>query len=161
MTDNEIKAIDAIRIFQKAVGYTAEAVIKALDCCRGNAPACDECPFTNESGCDDMLKQIAADKIKKLIDKLKVTYVLTQAYKVVNDGILPCKVGDEVWAIRTYGNGTKVPQKGKVSEMYYIDESMRLCIVVKGVCRGEWGKRVFATLEDADRYLQANKIEDV
>ena len=67
---------------------------------------------------------------------------------------LPCKVGDEVWAIRTYGNGVKVPQKGKVSEMYYIDESMRLCIVVKGITRGEWGKRVFATKEDAEKHIQ-------
>lgn len=74
---------------------------------------------------------------------------------------LPCKVGDEVWAIRTFNNGRQVPQKGKVSEIYFIDESMQPCIVVKGITRGRWGEKVFPTFEDADRYLQANKIEDV
>ena len=74
---------------------------------------------------------------------------------------LPCKVGDEVWAIRTYNNGRQVPQKGKVSEIYFIDESMQPCIVVKGITRGRWDEKVFPTFEDADRYLQANKIEDV
>ena len=67
---------------------------------------------------------------------------------------IPCKVGDEVWAIRTYGGGVKHALKGKVSEMYYIDESMRLCIVVKGISRGEWGKVVFATQKDAERVIR-------
>ena len=69
---------------------------------------------------------------------------------------LPCKVGDEVWAIRQYRH-IKIPVKGKVSEMYYIDESMTLCIVVKGVCRGEWGKAVFPTYEAAESYLGGAK----
>lgn len=67
---------------------------------------------------------------------------------------LPCKVGDEVWAIKTYRYDKKIPHKGVVSEMYFIDKSMRLCIVVKGITRGEWGKKVFATKEDAERSLK-------
>ena len=67
---------------------------------------------------------------------------------------LPCRVGDEVWAIRKLNGGNKVPKRGKVSEMYYIDEAMRLCIVVKGVSRGEWGKVVFPSYEEAEAYLR-------
>lgn len=70
---------------------------------------------------------------------------------------LPCKIGDELWAIRSY-KGKKVPIKGKVSEMYYVDESMRLCIVVKCVARGEWGKTVFPTYEAAAEYLKGVKL---
>lgn len=76
-----------------------------------------------------------------------------EAYDLINRLKLPCKVGDEVWAIRPYRH-TKVPVKGKVTEMYYIDESMRLCIVVKGVSRGEWGKMIFPDFESADKYLR-------
>lgn len=64
-----------------------------------------------------------------------------------------CKVGDEVWTIRSYSNSNKAIKKGKVSEMYYIDESMRLCIVVKGIARGEWGKVVFPSYESAQEFL--------
>lgn len=84
--------------------------------------------------------------------KASVKRVLMQASEA-NAVPLPCKVGDEVWAIRPYRH-TKVPVKGKVTEMYYIDESMRLCIVVKGVSRGEWGKMIFPDFESADKYLR-------
>ena len=60
---------------------------------------------------------------------------------------VPCKIGDRVWVIRNY-KGHKHPQDGIVSEMYFF-EDMKLQIVVKNVARGEWGKTVFATREDA------------
>ena len=61
---------------------------------------------------------------------------------------LPCKIGDTVWAIRNI-NGVKQPQNGIVGEMFYTDD-MRLCIVVRYIARGEWGKKVFATREEAE-----------
>lgn len=64
---------------------------------------------------------------------------------------LPCKIGDIVWAIRCY-RGVLVPQQGKVSEMLFTDD-MKLSIVVKHICRGEWGDKVFATREDAERAI--------
>ena len=64
-----------------------------------------------------------------------------------NTVILPCRIGDTVWAIRSY-NGRKIPQKGIVSEMFFCD-GMKLCIVVRRIARGEWGKTVFPTKEDA------------
>ena len=66
---------------------------------------------------------------------------------------LPCKVGDEVWAIRSYSNKTKAIKRGTVSEIYCIDESMRFCIVVKGISRGQWLKAVFPTYESAQEFL--------
>ena len=66
---------------------------------------------------------------------------------------LPCKVGDEVWVIRNYF-GTKGIVKGKVAEIYFIDESMKPCIVVKGATRGEWGKVVFSSREEAEKHLR-------
>lgn len=60
---------------------------------------------------------------------------------------VPCKIGDVVWGIRNY-KGIPTPQMGSVSEMFFVG-NMKLCIVVKHVCRGEWGKQVFATHEEA------------
>ena len=99
-----------------------------------------ECKYTNE--------QI----IEALEIRMPHDAVCREAYDLIQR-LLPCKVGDEVWAIRPYRH-TKVPVKGKVTEMYYIDESMRLCIVVKGVSRGEWGKMIFPDFESADKYLR-------
>ena len=69
--------------------------------------------------------------------------------------LLPCKIGDNVWTIRSYGR-MKTPKCGVVSEMYFI-EGMRLCIVVKNVARGEWGKMVFATYEEAMAQIERSR----
>lgn len=116
---------------------TDNEIIKALENCRMvDVAGCRDCPYKKDGNCINRLETDALS----LIDRLS----------------LPCKVGDEVWAIRQYRH-IKIPVKGKVSEMYYIDESMTLCIVVKGVCRGEWGKAVFPTYEAAESYLGGAK----
>lgn len=61
---------------------------------------------------------------------------------------LPCKIGDMVWGIKKFNHETKSVKQGIVHMMFF-GEDMRLCICVKGVCRGEWGKNVFATKEEA------------
>lgn len=66
---------------------------------------------------------------------------------------IPCRIGDTVWAIRDY-KGTKIPQQGIVSEMFFTGENMRLCIVVRYVARGEWGKTIFGSYEEAKLYLE-------
>ena len=60
---------------------------------------------------------------------------------------IPVKIGDTAWVICNH-KGNKKPKKGVVSEMYYTDD-MSLCIVVKFVRRGTWGKEVFGTAEEA------------
>ena len=66
---------------------------------------------------------------------------------------IPCKIGDTVWAIRTCYNTKKV-MPGKVSEIYFVGEEMRLCIVVHNIARGTWMKEVFPTQEDAEKRLK-------
>ena len=61
---------------------------------------------------------------------------------------IPCKIGDTVWAIRNY-HGTKIPKQGKVTGMFFIGEKMELCIVVQNIARGMWGRKIFATEEEA------------
>jgi hypothetical protein len=68
--------------------------------------------------------------------------------------VLPCEIGDIVWCIRNY-KGAKVALTGIVSEMSFIGD-MRLSIAVRGVGRGEWGKKVFATREECERAINAN-----
>ena len=65
--------------------------------------------------------------------------------------VLPCKVGDYVWAISQRNRGKEATQ-GRVSQMFYMD-GMELCVVVYHVCRGIWGKNVFATKEEAEAAL--------
>lgn len=60
---------------------------------------------------------------------------------------LPCKVGDEVWCVRDTRAYNK-PVKGIVTEIYFRD-NMDMCIVVRRLCRGRWGERVFATEQEA------------
>ena len=121
---------------------TDNEIIKALEHCEASGiGACEGCPaFPCGGNCARRL----------------ITNALNLIYSR-NNANLPCKVGDEVWAIRQYRH-IKIPVKGKVSEMYYIDESMTLCIVVKGVCRGEWGKTVFPSLEEAANYLNLKGV---
>lgn len=70
--------------------------------------------------------------------------------------MVPCKIGDTVWAIRRYRDGARVAQRGIVSAMCYLDD-MSLAITVKGVCRGEWGKRVFPTRIDAELAMRKER----
>lgn len=87
-------------------------------------------------------------------------YTAEQAVAIVTDlwnrrTALPCKIGDVAWGIRSY-KGVLVPQQGKVSNMFFTDD-MKLCIVVQHICRGEWGKKVFATKEEAELALAEMK----
>lgn len=69
---------------------------------------------------------------------------------------IPCKIGDTVYAIRNYHN-TKIIRSGKVREMYFVGEEMKLCIVVYNVSRGTWGKDIFGTYEEARKVLEGDK----
>lgn len=64
---------------------------------------------------------------------------------------LPCKIGDTVYGIRRYQN--RIVKSGTVSEMFY-NQYGELIIAIKNVCRGCWGKQIFATLEEAEAALK-------
>lgn len=64
--------------------------------------------------------------------------------------VIPCKIGDTVWAIRPTRGGHLCAMKGVVSEMQFVGSEMSLSITIRGRCRGEWGKTVFATREEAE-----------
>lgn len=72
---------------------------------------------------------------------------------------LPCKMGDIVWGIKKFHHGQAVKQ-GTVYQMFFIDD-MRLCICVKNVCRGEWGKNVFATKEAAEAAIAERRTDQL
>lgn len=61
---------------------------------------------------------------------------------------VPCRMGDVVWGIARLSKGRVYVKQGVVYQMFF-GEDMRLCICVKNVCRGEWGKNVFATEAEA------------
>lgn len=65
---------------------------------------------------------------------------------------IPCKIGEEAYIIRKF-NATLKIKKGIVSQMFFVGEDMRLSIVVSNIARGEWGKTVFGSLEDAEAQL--------
>ena len=67
---------------------------------------------------------------------------------------VPCKIGDFVWAIRSY-HGKKHPQRGIVSDMYFLKD-MSLQIVVKYVARGKWGENIFASDKEAYEAIERN-----
>lgn len=69
--------------------------------------------------------------------------------------VVPCKIGEFVWAIRNY-QGVPHPQQGKVSEMYFTKD-MRLQIVVSHIARGYWGETIFATYGEAEKAIREGK----
>jgi hypothetical protein len=74
--------------------------------------------------------------------------------KKTNLRYIPCRVGDEVWFLKLY-HTKRVPTKGYVSEIKFVDRDMRLLICVAYVGRGEWNKQVFATQEEALKAIEA------
>ena len=81
------------------------------------------------------------------------------AYASTVDAVeLPCRIGDSVWGIRKHNRGKEVKQ-GTVSQMLFV-EDMKLCLCVKNVCRGEWGKNVFATKQEAEVALEGLKGDE-
>ena len=66
----------------------------------------------------------------------------------VNAVELPCRIGDEVWGLKLYRDA-RIPKKGVAHQMYF-GEDMTLCICVKKVCRGQWGRNIFASGEEAE-----------
>lgn len=68
----------------------------------------------------------------------------------VNAMVIPCKIGDAVWGIRRLSGGTERAMQGAISEMQFVGSQMALSITIRGVCRGEWGKSIFATKEEAE-----------
>lgn len=90
-------------------------------------------------------KDFASTFLNDIFFKMAVNRVLDAAPKV--DAVrIPCRIGDTVWGIRKYNTNMEAMQ-GKVFQML-ICEGTTLCICVKNVCRGEWGKTVFATKEE-------------
>jgi hypothetical protein len=83
---------------------------------------------------------------------------LVKQASTVDAVAVPCKMGDIVWGIKTYNNGAFRAKQGTVNEMYF-GEDMRLCICLKNICRGEWGKNVFATKEEAEAEIERRKNE--
>ncbi len=71
---------------------------------------------------------------------------------------LPCRIGDEVWGLKTYRD-VRIPKKGVVHQMYFGDD-MQLCISVKNVCRGLWGRNVFATREEAEAAIGERRTDN-
>ena len=71
---------------------------------------------------------------------------------------LPCKIGDIVWGIRKHNRGMEAKQ-GEVYQMFF-GEDMELCLCVKHVCRGEWGKNIFATKEETELAIEERKTDD-
>ncbi len=68
---------------------------------------------------------------------------------------LPCRLGDHVWGISNRG-GNLMVVSGIVNEMYFVDD-MKLVIAIRYVCKGEWGKRIFPTYEEAKAALERLK----
>ena len=71
--------------------------------------------------------------------------------------VLPCKIGDTVWAVRSHFGKQSIRQY-VVTEMAYL-EDMRLCVALKMPkynARGVWGETVFATMEEAEASVRGN-----
>jgi hypothetical protein len=113
-----------------------ERLTNSIDYCQMR---CENCFFKDKSHCYE----------NNIYNRLR-EYEITEEQGLLLR--LPCKVNDEVWAIRNY-KGVTYAQKGFVNEMFFTKD-MRLVIVVKNIARGEFGKKVFLTKEEAEQALK-------
>jgi hypothetical protein len=96
---------------------------------------CKRCPYDGDAIC----------QIKKMAD-----YIIKHTSGTYPN--IPCKIGDTAWGIR-HRNGKPVAASGKVSEIFFVGNDMKLCIVVSKVVRGTWGVNVFATEKEAQEAI--------
>ena len=94
------------------------------------------------------------DKLAQAVAKMCIEEI--EKIKPVNAVELPCKIGDEVWGLKLYRDA-RIPKKGVVHQMYF-GEDMTLCICVKKVCRGQWGRNIFAIREEAEAAIGGGSI---
>lgn len=105
---------------------------------------------------------------ERLIELLKEVYPKTRyipmeecrekiADYLLDNGVIvpPCKIGDRVWGIRRFHDVERV-QEGIVNEMYFLKD-MRLQIVIKSVCRGTFGEKIFSSREEAEAASKARQ----
>lgn len=91
------------------------------------------------------------DKLARSVVKLCMEEVAK--IKPVDAAEVPCKMGDTVWGIARFHKDRPYVKQGIVHQMYF-GEDMRLCICVKGVCRGQWGKNVFGSEAEAQAAIE-------
>ena len=65
---------------------------------------------------------------------------------------IPCKCGEELWGIKVY-KGYLMAKRGTVREIYFTKD-MAIMVVVEHICRGEFGKKVFRTQEEAEQAIE-------
>ena len=98
-----------------------------------------------ECDCELAVLNVLAIQAAELRHRLKQYEDLEEQGRLA---VLPCKIGDYVFGIRTYNHGGTRVKEGVVKSMHFGDD-MRLCIAVKNVCTGEWGRNIFGTYEEA------------
>ena len=81
-------------------------------------------------------------------------YIESLTNHLIEHGVFVCpfKIGDIAWILRDY-KGHYIPQQGIVSEIRFSDD-MRLMVTIKHIGRGEFGKKVFTTFEEAKESLK-------
>ena len=107
--------------------------------------------------CTDEVAEVART-FRRMIQSGEIAH-LQELLNAEQEGrlvVLPCKVGDTVFGICRYGKHAPFVAEGLVKEMYFANEDMRMCIVAKGF-RGEWGKVIFGTREEAERAMEGRR----
>ena len=97
---------------------------------------------------DHTERGIVAWAINDILPKFVHYQKLAQEGKLVR---IPCKCGDVLWGIKVY-KGYLMAKQGFVREMYFT-KSMALMIVLEHICRGELGKKIFRTKEEAEQAI--------
>ena len=98
---------------------------------------------------DEILSWTVCLNKPNLLSKDDTMYIL-DTIPAVDAMVIPCKIGDTVWAVRRLSGGHLCAIKGVISDMQFIGSEMALSITIRGKCRGEWGKTIFATQEEAE-----------
>ena len=95
------------------------------------------------------------EAMKTMFDATSIDGMIKGLEKNATEGNfvnMPCKVGDTVWCIQPR-NEVRPILPGKVTEIYFVDD-MKMGIVCKRICRGEWGRNIFATEAEARAALE-------
>lgn len=105
------------------------------------------------SNCFNCAKADVCQFINEHSDPMCRSYM--NEHKIID---VPCKIGDEVWAIYKKTHC----KKAKVTQMFFVGESMQLCIVAGYTARGLWGQTIFPdenACKESIRWMNENNVE--
>ena len=133
---------------------TREEIEKAIQCCNPYDENCGDCPF-HDLPLGRCFEKLASSAFNMLLEDREKLQKQVKAYqdKIENGTLieLPCKVGDTVWYIKSYGFGRYRVEDMEVAGFNFSKYENSIWVVGK---YEEQSSKIYKTREEAEARLK-------